>query len=202
MAKKLPLYELKVSGIDTPLSAVTFTALVDEPAIESYAMCFSDNKQMEFAVENEDRRIVTGAAMIPDMKIYRNDQNGEYNVFFTKDTIELIMKKWAKQGRHNNVNIMHERDNIPQGVYLTESFMVDSKRGMSAPKILKGNFPDGTWIKSYFVENDDVWSKFKSGIYKGFSEEGFFDMVMEFAKPKDEKTIELDIEALLNFARL
>ena len=35
--------------------------------------------------------------------------------------------------------------------------------------------PDGSAFASYFVDNEDVWQKVKSGEFKGFSVEGLFN---------------------------
>lgn len=152
-----------------------------------------------FKVQDAERRIITGAAMIPDLPIYRRDDvHGEYEVVFSKDTIETIVKKWAKSGFYNNVNIMHNPDAQPGGVYLIESFIVDKTRGINAPKVLDDNLPDGSWVQSYYVENDVVWNDIKNGVFKGFSVEGMFDMVDASFKAIniDEKELE-SIFALL-----
>lgn len=186
--KKRPLIKLVVSDVKDEKPAVTFTSLVDNPAIESDWMAFSsqnDNAhQFEFKVASEERRIITGAAMIPDKPIYRNDENGEYDVEFDAPTIETVVKKWGKFGYHNKVNIMHSPDAKPDGVYLFESILVDSKRGIQAPTCLKEKFPDGTWIQSYYVENDAVWELIKQGKIRGFSVEGLFGMKEAFARFK------------------
>jgi hypothetical protein len=36
------------------------------------------------------------------------------------------------------------------------------------------NIPDGSWVATFSVENDEVWELIKSGEYSGFSLEGFF----------------------------
>lgn len=141
---------------------------------------------VKFAADN-DRRIITGAVMIPDMQIYRNDQKrGEHYVYFTKEDIELFVKDWAKHDRYNAVNEMHNRNAQPSGLYLIESLIVDSQRGVSAPIALKEDYPDGTWIQSYFVENDEVWSKVKSGEYKGFSMEMMVDYIFSKQQPNEQ----------------
>lgn len=231
MKKKLPLYELTVDALG---EGVTYTALVDSPAIESNWMAFADEflkphqgeakddfmkrcipaminegKEQDqavamcssmygqyrsaFKVANEERRIITGAAMIPDIPIYRRDESrGEYNVVFSKETIEKIVKKWAKQGNYNNVNLMHQEGTDPAGVYLIESFVTDKERGVVAPKVL-GDMPEGTWIQSYYVESDSVWASVKNGTFRGFSVEGDFGISEKFTKKEsiDELLYEL-----------
>lgn len=135
-----------------------------------------NSAKFSFAVQDEERRIITGPVMIPDQMIYRSDKNGQYYVYYTKADIEKVMKVWAKHGKHNAVNEDHNAKKQPEGVYLVESFMTDSNRGINAPSVFTEQFPDGTWFHSYYVENDEVWERAKKGEYKGFSVEGYFDL--------------------------
>ena len=59
-------------------------------------------------------------------------------------------------------------------MYCIESFIIDSERGITTPKIFD-KASDGSWFLSYYIENDVVWNEFiKTGIFKGFSVEGMF----------------------------
>ena len=83
----MQLFEIVLNDIK---DGVDFIALVDEPAIDKKFMAFRDaarqdieekeKKQasklkMSFKVQDEDKRIVLGAAMIPDLPIYRWDKD-------------------------------------------------------------------------------------------------------------------------------
>jgi hypothetical protein len=133
-------------------------------------------KQIErqsFAIQDEEERIITGALMLADTPIYRNDGNGEYYVVFSKDTIKKIAQKYFKKGYQNNVNLMHDSGQVMDGVTMFESWIVDEKRGV---KPMKGfeDVNDGSWFGSFKVENDDVWNMVKDGKIKGFSTLPFF----------------------------
>jgi hypothetical protein len=81
-------------------------------------------------------------------------------------------------------------DTKVEGVYLFESFITDKQRGVQAPK----GFPkvaDGSWFGSYKIENDQVWRSVLDGTFKGFSIEGYFDM-LEVKMRKDEIDIAFD----------
>jgi hypothetical protein len=173
----LPIYRLEISDDLENESEVNFVALVDKPAIERNFLKFKEARN-NFAIQNEDRRIVSGALMLADTPIYRNDQQGEYYVIFTKETIERIVQKFFKKGYQSNVNLMHNENMALEGVTLYESFIADSDRGISA---LKGfeDAPQGSWFGSFIVDNDEVWSKIKSGEFKGFSVEGLFSYTKE-----------------------
>ena len=68
---KLPVIYLTIDeDHETGLDAIS---LVDHPAIERNWMAF--NKVQKFAM-NEEKRIVSGAAMVADYPIYRRDEDG------------------------------------------------------------------------------------------------------------------------------
>lgn len=150
-------------------------------------------ERQSFAIQDEEERIVSGALMLADTPIYRNDGNGEYYVVFTKDTIKKIAQKYFKKGYQNNVNLMHDSGQIMEGVTMFESWIVDEKRGI---KPMKGfeDVKDGSWFGSFKVENDDVWNLIKEGKVKGFSVEGIFNYIKD--KSKEEKMMESIIEIL------
>lgn len=134
-------------------------------------------KQIErqsFAIQDEEERIITGALMLADTPIYRNDGNGEYYVVFSKDTIKKIAQKYFKKGYQNNVNLMHDSGQVMDGVTMFESWIVDEKRGI---KPMKGfeDVKEGSWFGSFKVENEEVWNMIKDGKVKGFSVEGIFN---------------------------
>jgi len=133
-----------------------------------------DKYRQEFKIEDEEKRIVSGYFMKADLPIIRlNDDNEKYYVVFRKDTIEKIVNKFFKNGLNSNVNLMHDNNLQAKGVYVIESLIIDSKRGIKAPKGFE-NAPDGSWWGSMRVENDEIWAMVKDGSFKGFSVEGMF----------------------------
>lgn len=148
-----------------------------------------------FAIQDEEKRIITGAAMIADKPIYRYDQHrGEYYVVFDKESIWQIAKKWAKSDRYDSVNIHHEDPTA--GLSLLESFIVDREQGKNPPKGYE-EVADGSWFLSYIVNDDDIWARVKAGEFKGFSVEGFFD----FEKDPDEVMLNKIKEAVAKWNR-
>jgi len=197
MDKKLPVYRITVT--DKEDEDKIMIALVQNPAMESNFVAFNKHEtetMMKFQVDS-DRRIITGAVLIPNFKIYRNDETrGEHEVYLTEDDVELFWKKWARGGRHNEVNLMHNPENKPNGVYLLESILSDKERGIVAPQKLQGQFPNKTWFQSYLVEDDQVWGDVKSGKFKGFSMEMMANyMFSKQDKPTDDFS---ELIAILN----
>jgi len=174
---ELPLYELRIDFDDD--TGVDQISLVDKPAIEIDWQHFNKSKE-SFKVLNEDKRIIAGFAMIANQNIYRNDKSGEYNVFFSKDTITQIIQKFFKTKTTDATNIMHT-ELTADDTYIIESFQIDSDRGIVTPKGFTEQV-DGSWFVSMKVDSDKVWEEVKGGVYKGFSVEGIFDHVrQEFA---------------------
>lgn len=187
--KTMNLIYLTIDETDdeTRVEKVSF---VNEPAIQKNWMAF--NKQKTFAVQNEEKRIVSGALMIAGLPIYRRDEKmGEYYVTFSQDAIRTIVYKFMKEARTKEVNEMHSTD--VDGVFMFESFIIDSTRGIKTPEGYD-ELPDGSWFGSFKVENDEVWSKVKSGEFKGFSVEGIFSEAID--KQVDEKVLQEVIRVL------
>jgi hypothetical protein len=192
---KLPIYQLEISDDLNDDVEVDFVALVDRPAIERDFLMFKEAKA-NFIIQSEDRRIVSGALMLADTPIYRNDQNGEYYVTFTAPTIEKIAQKFFKKGYQSNVNLMHDEALAVEGVTMYESFIVDSSRGVMAMKGFE-DAPEGSWFGSFKVENESVWNKIKSGEFKGFSVEGIFNYKKEKQPMSVEESLWSEICSIL-----
>jgi hypothetical protein len=180
---KLPVYKLDINEFDEE-TGIDFVSLVENAAIQKDFLAFSETP-IKFAIQDEEKRIVTGAAMIADLPIYRRDDiRGEYYVVFDKESIFKIAKKWARSNQYNSVNA-HHKTPIMNGVSLFESYIIDCERGVMPPKGFE-EVADGSWFVSYLIDNDEVWSKVKSGEFKGFSVEGVFD----FPEDQEEQLIE------------
>jgi len=157
-------------------------------------MCGYDNKpSLSFAIDDEDKRIISGPLMIANQKIYRNDPElGEYEVYFSPETIKKIAIKLAKKGFHNNVNLMHSAELKVPGVTLFEIFQSDKSRGIMPMKGFE-DLADGSLFGSMYVENDVAWQYVKDGLIKGFSVEGNFGMKK---KDKYDEMFEKIVEIL------
>jgi hypothetical protein len=132
-------------------------------------------QQFAFSILSEEKRIISGALMLADELIFRdNERFGQHYVKFSAETIKSIAIKWAKKNFNNHVNLMHDPEQKVKGVTMFESWLVDSNRGIMPMKGFEG-CSDGSWFGSFYVENEKVWQSIKRGDYKGFSVEGLFD---------------------------
>lgn len=173
---ELPLYKLVINEDDE--TGVTAVALVDKPAIEVNWMAFNEQKPFKFETVNAEKRIIAGALMLADTPIYRRTEaKGEFNVIFEKPTIEQIVTKYHKNSFEKNVNPMHESMMILPDIFMISDFIINRDMGYMPPKGFE-NLPDGSWFGQFKVNNDLVWNDYiKTGIFQGFSVEGFFDEV-------------------------
>ena len=192
----LPIYLLEINEDLMDGSEVDFVALVDKPAIERNFLRFKEDR-INFEIQDEERRIISGPIMLADTPIYRNDNGQEYFVSFPKDTIYKIIKKMFQKNYTGNVNLMHDPKKIVEGVTMFECWISDESRGV---KPMKGfeDAPDGSAFASYFVDNEDVWQKVKSGEFKGFSVEGLFNYKRGEQVMNYEEKLWSDIANILN----
>ena len=182
MSMELPLYMLEISDDFNDDAEVQFVALVDRPAIQKNWNAFKN--EQKFQIISEDKRIISGCAMLADTPIFRSDASfGDYYVAFSKDTITKIVQKYFKKGYQNNVNLMHDPNQVETGVTMFESFISDKSRGILPMKGFE-DAPDGSWFVSMLVENDAVWQQVKEGKINGFSIEGIFNYTP--IAPKEE----------------
>ena len=139
-----------------------------------------DMSKQKFQTDDE-KKMVVGPAMIPDLKIFRRDPFGNpYYVFFSAETIKLIAEKYMRNKYIDNNDENHNGKAV-EDVYVVESWIKEDKED-KGNKYGYGDLPVGTWFVSMKVRNDEVWQKVKNGELKGFSVSGFFEEIADFAR--------------------
>lgn len=149
--------------------------------MEKWGGASLDGKRLLFF--DEDKRIIVGAAMVPNKMIHRYDNLGNmYYVYFSKSSIKKMAEKFMRQKRTDETNIEH--DGIKLGadkVFVTESWISeDSEKDKSAAYGF--SLPAGTWFVSMKVKDSKIWKMIKSGELTGFSVEGLFAEKSLFSK--------------------
>lgn len=168
------VYKAEIDPSLTSDLEVNFIGLVDRPAIEKNFQAFNAQKQKAKFTINEDKRIISGPAMIADMPLYRkDDQLGEYYVVFDKPSIQSIVEKFAAKGFMQKFNLFHDDQQQVSDVTIFNSFITDSSLGIRPPTGFE-DAAEGSWFISAKVNNDAVWQKVKTGVVRGFSVEGLF----------------------------
>lgn len=212
---KLPVFKMKIKPEASELeNKQEFVALVTDPAVELNWHAFSKEKDIleviiglmaepkdasrfngdaKFNFDyDEERQILTGVALVADMPIYRKmvlpgeDVEKEFYIVFDKPTVFDFVKKFMKNAYNANFNMHHDENQKTNDVYIFESMIVDSSRGISAPKMFEG-VSEGSWIISVKVDSKESWEKIKKEGLQGFSVQGYFGL--DYVKEVEEDTL-------------
>lgn len=127
---------------------------------------------------NAERKLV-GPIGIPNKLIRRVDEetNEEYFVYFTEETIAKLAEKFMKDGNIHASNIEH--NGIPvEGVYLTETWIIQDPEHDKS-NLYNQQYPKGTWMGMYKIDNPEIWKKIQNKEVKGFSFEGWFGEILK-----------------------
>ena len=166
--------ELEESGIDA-------ISIVESPAIESDFIALK-NQEIKFAEISKEKKILLGALLIPNKPIYRRGDDGEYYIYFSRDTVSKASQKYLTMGKQNNSTLEHSK--ALEGLSLVESWLVEDKVHDKSVKYGL-DVPIGTWMGAVKVNNEEIWNEYvKTNKVKGFSIEGYFADKMESPKEK------------------
>lgn len=171
--------------INDDMEGMRAISLVKRPAVEVDFLCFDEQKPVKLQF-NEEERVITGVVCLADTPIYRYTEGyGEWWCVFARDVIKEMVIKYSKDGLLNSVNLQHNDNSYVDGVVMFESYLINKDRGICPNEF--ADVPDGTWVCSFKVENDEVWQEIKEGkTLKGFSLEIVCDLVEEKTNSLDE----------------
>ena len=174
------------------LSGIEAISVVSAPAIEENFLALKNEEQIRLAEVSKEKRILMGAALIPDKPIYRKNGEQEFYIFFSKDTVAKASQMYLKAGNQGQATMEHTEEKL-EGMTVVESWIIeDSVHDKSRKYGL--DLPLGTWMVSMKVDNDDIWDNYvKQNKIVGFSIEGYFADRLN-NKVKENKTDQLTEE--------
>ncbi len=156
-------YKIHTGEDSKGLLKVSFVA---EPAIQSKLMYFTEEKK-RFVFADDEKRIIYAPALIPDLDIFRKNVNGEpANVFFDKETILKLHLDGCRNGYDSKINLNHSETEDITGVYCFENWIVGED---NRAEKLGFEVPEGTLMKGYKVDNEELWQDIKDGKVTGLS---------------------------------
>ncbi len=176
MTKDIPIYKITIDpeysdGEELGIEQIAFTST---PAIITKGLAFDENKKLFFSDDLKYR--VVAPAMIP-MEIYRNDENDdEYYVQFTAETIEQIHSKFMQDLSNRNVfNLEHDTDKtVP--AYVLEAWIVEDPKKDKAYSSYGIEVPKGTLMVTAQVTDKYYYNELVKNEQIGFSIEGFLGL--------------------------
>ena len=169
-------------------------SIVENPAIEENFLALKSD-EVKLAEVNKEKKILMGALLVPNKPIYRSGAEGDYYIYFSKETVEKASQLYLRNGNQNNSTLEHQHE--LNGLTLVESWIVEDAKFDKSRKYGL-NVPVGTWMGSVKVNNDDVWNEYvKNGKVKGFSIEGYFVDKMQ-NKNKEEQNAQALLSKIKN----
>lgn len=176
MNNDLPIYKITIDpeysdGEDLGIEQIAFTS---QPAIKVKGMAFNQAERMVFADDLKYR--ITAPAMIP-MEIYRkDDEQGEYYVQFTEETIAKIHEKFMSDLRNRDLfNLEHDTSKtVP--AYILETWVVDQPKQDKAFSTFGIEVPKGTLMVTAQITDKEYYAELVANDQIGFSIEGFLGL--------------------------
>ena len=165
---ELPVYEIMIDDDDE--TGIRYLSIVQDPAIETKGMFFNEDKVKEFRFfTNKEQQKIVGPALIPYKKIYRADEDGEYFVMFTPETIEKMVAKFNSTGNNRRLNFNHS-DVMVKG-YIEQNWIVESEM-YDKSKVYGYEIPKGSWFVVIKIEDEKFWNEY-------VKEDGFYSFSIE-----------------------
>lgn len=199
------LYKVVIPD-DPEAEAIVGMGIVTRPAIERGFQAFSQSSDQNpehfsvtiplenFKTQSDPNRILVGAAMMPDTRIPRVDENGElYDLVFTKEAVKWLAQNFERRAEKNPelrraLNFEHS-DMKVQGV-ITNSY-IQSENDFS--QALGLDSAPGAWVISCFIEDPNFYQNFiDRKIATGFSIEIVMDRTLVFGENFTEQKLKVE----------
>jgi hypothetical protein len=166
---------------------VSVISLVENPAIDEHWVALNKHDELKLQLADVEKRILYGAALVPDRAIRRVENGNEFFITFSAETIEKAAHKFMREMRLTATN--HEHDAELKGNVIVESWITAGENDKAAALGL--NPPAGTWMIAMSVGSDKYWQEqVKTGNVKGFSIEGVFVDAMRAAADTQPRSVE------------
>ena len=154
------------------LFGIEAISVVENPAIEEDFIALKNQDQIRLAEVSKEKRLLLGAALIPQKPIYRKSGDNEFYIFFSKDTVAKASQMFLQAGNQGQATMEHATEKL-EGMTVVESWIIEDEVHDKSRKYGL-DMPVGTWMISIKCTNDEVWAKVKEQKIRGFSIEGYF----------------------------
>lgn len=160
-------------GLDSETYAIS---LVEEGAImEDFVYMKNNDEMRKLQLSTDEKHMIYGAVLIPNLNIYRYDGENEYYVQFSAEAIEKMSVEFMREYRQHNITLDHESE--ASEIWVTESWLKsDMDKDKSVALGLNPNLPVGTWIVGMKCNNIETWERIKDHSLNGFSVESLVSL--------------------------
>ena len=179
----MDIIELVIDEESEEFSGIEAISVVESPAIEEEFIALKNEDQIRLAEVSKEKRLLMGAALIPDKPIYRKSEDNEFYIYFSKETVAKASQMFLQAGNQGQATMEHASKKL-EGMTVVESWIVEDLVHDKSKKYGL-DMPIGTWMVSMKVDNDEIWNNYvKKNKIKGFSIEGYF--ADKLSRPKDK----------------
>ena len=151
-------------------------SVVGDPAMSSEFITLNKQEEIKLAQVDDVKFLLAGVVLIPDKDVYRNQGGKEFNIRFSKETIEEVANNFILEGYQGNSSLEHEEK--LNGVSIVQSWVVKDPKNDTANAygLPKQDIKEGSWIVLYKCDNKEIYNKAINGEIKGFSIDGLFSL--------------------------
>ena len=155
------------------VSGIEAISIVSAPAINEGFIALKNEAQVRLAEVDKEKRLLIGAALIPDKTIYRKTGDEEFYIYFSKATVAKASQMYLQAGNQGQATLEHASEKL-EGMNIVESWLIEDEVHDKSRKYGL-NLPLGTWMITMKVDNDEMWNEYvKKNLVSGFSIEGYF----------------------------
>ena len=187
--KRRKIKQYKVQANESEVVAIS---LVEDPAIESNFIYLQKEEPKQIFLEKDEKHLLYGAVLIPNFPIYRHQNDEEFYITFTKESIEKLAHSYLQNDKIYSFTKDHRT--IADGVSIVESWVKCSKNDKSVDLGL--DVPEGTWLIGAKIENEELWNSIKSQEVRGFSVESFLNLEEIMLAKTDNQMVETNLETI------
>lgn len=176
-----PVYRVNYSMEDEK-SGINLVSIVEDPAIQLNSIALNEENETDFFFSNEDEMRIVGPALVPDKMIFRKAKGG-YFIYFTKEDIKNLVKKFNRTGDNKRIGLDH--NGSVSNAFINEQWIVEDPE---KDKSTYYNFSvePGTWMLDVQIEDIDLWNELKSKKSLGFSIEALLGLKINEVSMNEE----------------
>ena len=103
-------------------SGIEAVSVVESPAIEENFIALKKH-ELELKEIDSEKRLLMGAALVPNKNIYRRSDKEEYYIYFSEDTVRKASELFLMRSNQNNATYEHEKK--LNGMSVVESWIIE-----------------------------------------------------------------------------